>query len=108
MGQMPISRPTEYIREGEEDIVIRSSGVFDGERLRFENSRVSGWVVDDPTDEFNRSVLLFFRYLDGSGTYVYETVQISDDGTRRHRATQYFNADGSLQRRTLIDETKRD
>lgn len=96
-----------YIREGEADIVIDSAGTFDGERLRFGNDRVRGWVVDDPTDEHARSTLLFFEYLDGSGTYVYETVQISDDGGRRHRATQYYNADGSLQRRTLIDEVRK-
>lgn len=107
-GEFDYRQTNTYQRNGENDIVIRSAGTFDGDRLRFSNARVEGWVVDDPTDEFGRSTLLFFRYLDGSGTYVYETVQISDDGRRRHRATQYYNADGSLQRRTLIDEVKRD
>lgn len=107
-GPFDYQQTNRYLRDAGEDIVIRSAGSFDGERLRFENERVRGWVVDDATDAFGRSTLLFFEYLDGSGTYVYETVQISDDGSRRHRATQYFNADGSLQRRTLIDETRRE
>jgi hypothetical protein len=93
---------------GQPEIVIRSEGRFDGERLRFENPRVRGWAMDDPSDEKGRSVLLYFEFLDGSGVYVYETVQISDDGRSRHRATQYFNPDGSLQRRTLIDEQRKD
>jgi hypothetical protein len=93
---------------GQPEIVIRSEGRFDGERLRFENPRVRGWAMDDPSDEKARSVLLYFEFLDGSGVYVYETVQISDDGARRHRATQYFNPDGSLQRRTLIDERRQE
>jgi hypothetical protein len=94
-----------YVRPGQADLVIQSEGVFDGERLRFENARVRGWAMDDPTDLNRRSVSLFLLYADGS-TYVHETIQISDDGARRYRATQYFSADGALQRRTMIDEER--
>ena len=78
--------------------------MFDGERVRFENTRVRGWAADDPNDLNKRSVSLFFEMLDGSGVYYYESIQISDDGKRRHRVAQYFDAHGTLLRRTLIDE----
>jgi hypothetical protein len=95
-----------YSPEGRPPTVIATEGVFDGERIRFDNARVQGWATDDQTDERHRTVLLFFEFKDGSG-YFYEAIQLSDDGRTRHRVAQYFAADGALQRRTLIDETHR-
>ena len=105
-GPHDYDQTNRYMRTGKPDTVISTQGRFDGERIRFENPRVKGWAVDDRADENRRNVILFFQFLDGTGAYAYEAIQISADARRRHRVAQYFNADGSLQRRTLIDETR--
>jgi hypothetical protein len=95
-----------YSPEGRPPSVLATRGVFDRDRIRFDTPRIRGWAVDDRSDEKGRTVLLFFEFLDGSGSYFYESIQLSDDGDRRHRVAQYFTPDGTLLRRTLIDEVK--
>lgn len=95
-----------YRPEDAPERVIESYGVIKDGRLVFENAVIRGYAVDDLTDPNARTTLLHLAYQDGSGRYMYEIIQISDDGERRHRAAQYFNSDGSLLRRTLIDEIR--
>lgn len=105
---MVFHQTNRYFKDDDQIETIESFGFFDGERVRFDNPAVAGWAIDDPTDEADRSVLLHLAFKTGSGVYAYETVQISDDGQHRHRATQYYGPDGRLIRRTLIDEVRDD
>jgi hypothetical protein len=84
---------------------IESSGEVRDGRVWFSNDRLDGWSMDIPGDPTGRGAVLVMNYKDGSQQYVYEIITRSADGTRRSRATQYFQA-GRLLRRTLIDEEK--
>ncbi|MDX2141973.1 MAG: DUF3598 family protein [Rhodospirillaceae bacterium] len=85
--------------------VIESPGEFRAGRLLFENERVKGWSTDDLTDPFKRTVFLYMEYVSDPGSYVYEMINISDDGRHRTRMTQFLKG-GQTTMRTCIDETK--
>jgi hypothetical protein len=85
--------------------VIDTPGEFRGGRLLFGNDRVTGWSTDDRTDPTGRTAFLYMDSLTDVGQYVYEMINLSDDGTRRTRMTQFLKA-GQVLSRTLIDEVK--
>jgi hypothetical protein len=85
--------------------VIETPGEFRGGRLLFENDRVKGWSTDDKTDPLGRTAFLYMESLTDLGQYVYEMINLSDDGLHRTRMTQFLKA-GQVLSRTLIDETK--
>jgi hypothetical protein len=85
--------------------VLETKGVFKDDRLHFESDRVKGWTIDDPTDPHKRQCLLFMEYTNDPGAYVYEMIQLSDDGRSRTRMTQFVK-EGRTQMRTTIDEQK--
>ena len=83
--------------------VIDTKGAYRDGKIHFGSARVQGWQLDDTTDPFNRSVLLYMVYTSDPNQYVYEMINISDDGQHRTRITQFLK-DGRNMRRTLIDE----
>ena len=70
-------------------------------RLWFDHEKIKGScrALDD------RMMLLEFEYRHLPGSYVYETIQISDDGQSRSRSAQVF-VDDRLHRLTLIHEKR--
>jgi len=94
-----------YQRDGKPEERIESFGKWDVDRLRFSNARLDGWAQDVASDPTGLSSVFFMTYKDGSGMTVSEIVTLSPDGKSRSRATQYL-VNGTLVRRTLIDETK--
>ena len=83
--------------------VIDTKGKYDDGKVWFESARVDGWQLDDPSDPFNRTVFLYMVYKSDPNQYVYEMINISDDGKNRTRMTQFLQ-DGKTTKRTLIDE----
>ena len=81
--QINITRPGE---EGEQR--IESNGKWDVDRLRFSNSRLSGWAKDLTADPSGLTSVFRMTFTDGSGLTVSEIVSLSNDGNRRMRATQ--------------------
>jgi len=83
--------------------VIDTFGEYRDGKIHFESERVTGWQLDDPADPFHRSVFLYMVYKSDPDKYVYEMINISDDGKFRTRMTQFLK-DGKTTSRTLIDE----
>ncbi len=83
--------------------VIDTKGEYRDGKIHFASERVTGWQLDDPADPFNRTVFLYMVYNSAPDQYVYEMVNISDDGQFRTRMTQFLKA-GRTVSRTLIDE----
>lgn len=104
-GPFQYEQVNRYTPAGKPEVVIKTQGTFDGERIRFENPRVRGWAADDQGDPKKRGVTLFIETPADRG-YMYEAIVLSDDGKRRYRVAQFFAADGTLLRRTLVDEVK--
>jgi hypothetical protein len=84
---------------------LETYGEFRDGRIHFESERVKGWQLDDPADPYKRTVLLHMVYKDRPEEYVYELINVSDDGRYRTRMTQFLK-DGRTVQRTLIDEEK--
>lgn len=78
--------------------------VEDG-RLRWDNELIQGWAADVQLDDFGRSTMLNWTRTGEPDLYLYEMIQISDDGQKRARVWQWFKND-QLISRTLVDERK--
>ena len=83
--------------------VIDTKGEYRDGKIHFGSERVQGWQLDDLTDPFHRTVFLYMVYTSDPDQYVYELINISDDGQHRTRMTQFLK-NGRNTRRTLIDE----
>ncbi len=83
--------------------VIDTKGEYRDGKIHFASERVKGWQLDDPADPFKRTVFLYMVYTRAPDEYVYELVNISDDGQYRTRMTQFLKG-GQTVSRTLIDE----
>lgn len=83
--------------------IIDTFGEYQDGKIYFESERVDGWQLDDTADPFKRTVFLYMVYKSDPTQYVYEMINISDDGKFRTRMTQFLE-DGKTTKRTLIDE----
>jgi hypothetical protein len=79
--------------------------VSGGDRIIFKSDLIDGWAADVALDEDKRTTMLHWQRVGEPGVYLYEMIQISDDGRSRARVWQWFSA-GRLFQRTLIDEEK--
>jgi hypothetical protein len=66
---------------------------------------IDGWAAEVNLDEFNRTMMLHWKRKNEPDLYLYEMIQISDNGLNRARTWQWFKRDKLFQR-TLIDESK--
>ena len=77
--------------------------ITDG-RLYF-TSEIDGWAAPVDLDEHQRTMMLHWTRNGETDLYLYEMIQISDDGESRARVWQWFRG-GKLWQRTLIDEVR--
>ena len=74
------------------------------ERLYFATD-IDGWAAAVDLDEHKRTMMLHWTRVDEPDLYLYEMIQISDDGEARARVWHWFKNDRLLQR-TLVDERR--
>ena len=74
------------------------------DRLWFDTD-ISGWAASVPLDESERTMMLHWVRKNEPDLYLYEMIQISDDGEARARVWHWFKNDRLLQR-TLVDERR--
>ena len=75
-----------------------------GNRLVFDTD-IDGWAAAVPLDEFDRTMMLHWTRKNEPDLYLYEMIQISDDGVSRARVWHWFKNDRLFQR-TLVDEQR--
>jgi len=73
-------------------------------RIWWDNELIQGWAAEVPLDEYNRTMMLYWQRTGDPALYLYEQIQISDDGQSRCR-TWHWIRDGVLETRTAIQET---
>lgn len=78
--------------------------VRDGQ-LWWDNDFISGWAADVSLDEKSRTTMLYWVRTGEPDLYLYEMIQLSDDGQSRARVWQWFKKDRLFQR-TLVDEKR--
>lgn len=90
--------------DGRSEVRDFPASVKDG-RILWDNDLITGWAADVALDDFKRTTMLNWVRKGEPDTYLYEMIQISDCGRRRHRVWHWYKA-GELIQRTLIDERK--
>lgn len=72
-------------------------------RIWWDNELIKGWAAEVPLDEYNRTVMLYWQRQGDPSLYLYEMIQLSDDGLNRCRTWHWIRA-GQLETRTAIQE----
>jgi hypothetical protein len=108
-GEYPYHQSNIYTWEdGKKEVREYPCKYVDGSKqLIFLNDLIDGWAREVPADPTGRTMMLYWQRPDMRHIYFYEMIQTSDDARRRNRVWQWMNShDGSLFRRTLIEEQK--
>ena len=88
--------------DGHTDIREFPAWYEDG-RIRWDNELIKGWAAAMQPDDFNRSTCLNWTRQGEPDLFLYEMIQLSDNGINRARTWQWFKQ-GVCFQRTLIDE----
>src|SRR5687768_12037361 len=56
---------------------------FSNGRVWWDNALIKGWAAEVPLDALNRTVMLYWQRQNDPGLYLYEMIQIADDGQSR-------------------------
>jgi hypothetical protein len=73
-------------------------------RVWWNNELIIGWAAEVGLDEYHRTVMLYWQRTGDPSLYLYEMIQIADDGQSRCR-TWHWIRNGKLETRTAIQET---
>jgi hypothetical protein len=76
---------------------------YENGRIWFDNELISGWAAPMLPDDFGRSTCLNWTRKGEPDLFLYEMIQLSDNGVNRARTWQWFK-NGICFQRTLIDE----
>ena len=103
-GDIPYHQ-TNYYRWPDGKIEIRDFPAEhrDG-RIWWDNELIQGWAAEVPLDDLNRTMMLYWQRTGDPTLYLYEQIQISDDGKNRCR-TWHWIRNGMLETRTAIQES---
>ncbi len=77
---------------------------YHDKRVWWDNELIKGWAAEVGLDEYSRTVMLYWQRQGDPSLYLYEMIQISDDGKSRCR-TWHWIRDGKLETRTAIQES---
>lgn len=77
---------------------------FSDGRIWWDNELIKGWAAEVPLDEYRRTIMLYWQRQGDPSLYLYEMIQLSDDGQSRCR-TWHWIRNGLLETRTAIQES---
>jgi hypothetical protein len=72
-------------------------------RVWWDNELIKGWAAEEPLDENKRTVVLHWQRQGDPSLYLYEMIQLADDGQTRCRTWHWIRS-GRLETRTAIEE----
>ncbi|QMW21723.1 DUF3598 domain-containing protein [Sandaracinobacteroides saxicola] len=72
-------------------------------RIWWDNDLIKGWASDMTLDTNNRTTVLYWQRTGDPELYLYEMIQLSDDGKKRCRTWHWIRG-GVLETRTAIEE----
>jgi hypothetical protein len=76
---------------------------YHDKRVWWDNDLIVGWAAEVGLDEFNRTVMLYWQRTGDPSLYLYEMINLADDGVNRCR-TWHWIRNGKLETRTAIQE----
>ncbi len=72
-------------------------------RVWWDNDLIKGWAAEVGLDEYSRTVMLYWQRTGDPSLYLYEMINLADDGVNRCR-TWHWIRNGMLETRTAIQE----
>jgi hypothetical protein len=72
-------------------------------RIWWDNDLIRGWAAELDLDDRRRTVVLYWQRTGDPDLYLYEMIQLSDDGVQRCRTWHWIRS-GALEQRTAIEE----
>lgn len=101
-GNFPYHRTNHDRADGRSDIRDFPATYAD-KRAWWDNDLIKGWAAEVVLDQCSRTLMLYWQRQDDPGLYLYEMIQIADDGWSRCR-TWHWIRNGQLETRTAIQE----
>lgn len=88
--------------DGKTEIRDFPSDYRDG-RIWWDNELIVGWAAEVKLDQNDRTLMLYWQRTGDPSLYLYEMIQLADDGQSRCR-TWHWIRNGRLETRTAIEE----
>jgi hypothetical protein len=102
-GEYPYHQ-TNYYRWDDGRAEVRDfPASYADKRVWWDNELIKGWAAEVPLDDRHRTVMLYWQRQGDPELYLYEMIQISDDGQSRCRTWHWIRS-GQLETRTAIQE----
>ncbi|PQM29502.1 DUF3598 domain-containing protein [Sphingopyxis lindanitolerans] len=102
-GEFPYHQTNYYTwSDGRTEMRDFPAAYHDG-RIWWDNELIKGWAAEVSLDQNNRTMMLYWQRQGDPSLYLYEMIQLSDDGQSRCR-TWHWIRDGNLETRTAIQE----
>ncbi|MEP3226229.1 MAG: DUF3598 domain-containing protein [Parasphingorhabdus sp.] len=103
-GDIPYHQTNHYLWEDGKTDIREFPAAYHDKRIWWDNELIKGWAAEVPLDEYNRTMMLYWQRQGDPSLYLYEQIQISDDGQSRCR-TWHWIRNGQLETRTAIQES---
>lgn len=102
-GEYPYHQSNHYTWADGRTEVRDFPATYADNRVWWDNDLIKGWAAEAALDQFNRTVMLYWQRQGDPSLYLYEMIQIADDGQSRCR-TWHWIRNGQLETRTAIQE----
>jgi hypothetical protein len=101
--RFPYQQSNYYFWEDGRHEVREFPARYENGRIWFDNDLITGWAAAMQPDDYHRSTCLNWTRHGEPDLFLYEMIQLSDNGKNRARTWQWFKH-GVCFQRTLIDE----
>ncbi|WP_232307639.1 DUF3598 domain-containing protein [Sphingobium chungbukense] len=102
-GEFPYHQTNHYLWDDGRTEVRDFPAAYRDKRVWWDNELIKGWAAEVGLDEYNRTVMLYWQRQGDPSLYLYEMIQLADDGLTRCR-TWHWIRNGLLETRTAIQE----
>ena len=102
-GPFPYHQTNHYTWEDGRTEVRDFPADYRDKRLWWDNDLIKGWAADMELDFEKRTTVLYWQRTGDPELYLYEMIQLADDGQSRCRTWHWIRS-GKLETRTAIEE----
>jgi hypothetical protein len=102
-GEHPYHQTNFYTWDDGRTDIRDFPAAYHDKRVWWDNDLIKGWAAEVGLDDKNRTVMLYWQRQGDPSLYLYEMIQIADDGQTRCR-TWHWIRNGQLETRTAIQE----
>lgn len=102
-GEFPYHQTNYYTWDDGRSEIRDFPAAYHDKRVWWDNDLIKGWAAEVGLDEYNRTVMLYWQRQGDPSLYLYEMIQLADDGNTRCR-TWHWIRNGLLETRTAIQE----